>query len=110
MGAPILTTADVMMCPHGGQVTLASSQSKVKAQAQVLRQGDTFTIAGCAFSTPAAGPHPCVTVEWQNPSQKVSAVSDKVLTKLSIGMCKAGDQAVQGVVLIQQTQTKASAL
>jgi hypothetical protein len=108
MGAPILTTADVMMCPHGGQVIPASSQSRVKAQVQVLRQGDTFTIAGCAFSTPA-GPHPCVTVEWQNPSQEVSAVSDKVLTKLSIGMCKAGDQAVQGVVLIQQTQTKASA-
>jgi hypothetical protein len=109
MGAPILTTADVIMCPHGGQVTLASSQSKVKAQAQVLRQGDTFTIAGCAFFTPT-GPHPCVTVEWQNPSQKVSAVSDKVLSKLSIGMCKAGDQAVQGMVFIQQTQTKASAL
>lgn len=109
MGLPVLTTADIMMCPHGGQVSMVSSQSKVNAGAQVLRPSDTFTIAGCAFSTPG-GPHPCVTVEWQNPSQKVSAVSNNVLTKASIGMCKAGDQAVQGVVMIQQTQTKVTAL
>ena len=31
MGAPVLTTADVIMCPHGGSVSLSSSQSKVMA-------------------------------------------------------------------------------
>lgn len=110
MGSPVLTTADVMMCPHGGSVTLSSSQSKVKAGgAAVLRPGDTFSIAGCAFSTPA-GPHPCVTVQWLNPSQTSSASSDKALTKSSVGLCKAGDQAPQGTVMIQQTQMKVSAL
>src|SRR5258708_3646797 len=110
MGSPVLTTADVMMCPHGGSVMLVSSQSKVTAgDAQVLRTGDTFTVSGCVFSLPS-GPHPCVTVEWHNPSQKSSAVSDKVLTKSSIGTCKAGDQAIQGMVLIQKTQMQVSAL
>jgi hypothetical protein len=109
MGADVLTTADVMMCPHGGTVTLASSQSKVSAGgATVLRPGDTFTVAGCAFSTPG-GPHPCVVVEWQNPSQRASVVSQKVLTTASIGLCKAADQAPQGTVLIQKTQMQVSA-
>ena len=109
MGAPVLTVADIMMCPHGGSVTLSSSQSKVTAGgAPVLRPGDTFSIVGCAFSTPA-GPHPCITVEWQNPSVSTSAASDKVLTKSSIGLCKAGDQAPQGTVLIQKTQMQVSA-
>ena len=110
MGAPVLTTADVIMCPHGGSVSLSSSQSKVMAGgAALLRPGDSFSISGCSFSTPATGPHPCVSVQWMSPSQTTSAASDHVLTKSSIGLCMAGDQAPQGSVMIQQTQMKVSA-
>ena len=42
-------------------------------------------------------------------SPKTKAVSDNVLTRDSLGLCKAADQAVQGTAMIQQTQTKASA-
>ena len=67
-----------------------------------------FVVAGCAFMIGPV-PHPCVTVEWQNPSQMVKAASEAVLTTASIGMCKGPDQAPQGTVLIQSTQMKASA-
>jgi hypothetical protein len=102
-----LTTADVMMCPHGGTVTLASSNARTSAGGGfVLRPGDTFTIAGCAFSTPL-GPHPCVTVAWSAPAT-ARAAGDAILTQSSVGLCKAADQAVQGAVLIQKTQVKVS--
>ena len=86
MGSPVLTTADTMMCPHGGTVMLTSSQGKVTAnKSAVLRPGDTFSVAGCALNV-AGVPHPCVTVEWQNPSPSTSAASQKVLTTASVGM------------------------
>jgi len=104
----ILTVNATVMCPHGGQVSFAPGQTSVKADgAFVMRPGDTSTVAGCAFA-PGGVAHPCVTIEWQNPAQSVSAGSS-VLTSASIGLCKAGDQAAQGVALIQQTQQKASA-
>jgi hypothetical protein len=105
----ILTVNDVMMCPHGGSVSLASSQAAVKARrGQVLRASDTFAIVGCAFNI-GVSPHPCTTVSWQNPAQSVKAGGEAVLTSASVGICKAADQAPQGTVLIQMTQTKAGA-
>lgn len=105
----ILTVNDVMMCPHGGTVMLASSQSAAKAQqGLMLRASDTFSIVGCAFNVNGL-PHPCVSVSWQSPAQACKAGAEAVLTSASIGLCKAGDQAPQGAVLIQQTQMKASA-
>ena len=53
--------------------------------------------------------HPCVLVQWQMPSSSTSAVGAQVLTTASIGLCQAADQVVQGTVLIQKTQMKASA-
>jgi hypothetical protein len=105
----LLTVNDLMMCPHGGSVSLSSTQAKLKADsAFVLLSSDVFVVAGCAFAVPA-GPHPCMTVEWQNPSLKCKAGSEAVLTTASIGLCKAGDQAPQGTVIIQKTQMKVSA-
>ena len=106
----ILTTADVVMCPHGGSVSMAPGNTRAKAGgAFIVRPGDTFTVAGCPFTLPSGTPHPCVTVQWQMPAARTKAVSDNVLTRDSIGLCKAADQAVQGTAMIQQTQTKASA-
>jgi hypothetical protein len=109
----ILTASDVMMCPHGGLVSISALQATAKAAAAIVRPGDVFTVAGCALNVSGA-PHPCVIVEWQSPATRVKA-GDRgsaafVLTTASIGLCKAGDQAPQGTVLIQQTQTRASAL
>jgi hypothetical protein len=104
----ILTTGDVILCPHGGSVSISSLQSQVSAGALVVRPGDVSTVAGCAFNV-ASVPHPCVIVEWQNPSTRCKAKSEAVLTTASIGICKAADQAPQGTAMIVKTQMRASA-
>jgi hypothetical protein len=108
--AEILTTASSIMCPHGGSVSIVSSNTSTRAGgAAMVRPSDTFIVAGCAFSLPA-GPHPCVTVEWQAPAATTKAAGAAVLTRNSIGLCKAADQAVQGAAIVQNTQTRAAAL
>ncbi|KMY66924.1 hypothetical protein AAU61_13200 [Desulfocarbo indianensis] len=106
----LLTTNTVMQCPHGGMVNIVCANQMAKADGgQILRAGDVYTIAGCPLTISGA-PHPCVTVEWTLPSLRSKAIGDSALTTDSIGLCKAADQAVQGVVIIQQTQMKASAI
>jgi len=104
----ILTTDSLLMCPHLGRVTLTAGQTRATAAGgYVIRPADASGISGCIFA-PGGASHPCVTVEWSNPSQHASAGS-KVLTEASVGICKAGDQAIQGAVLILQTQQGATA-
>jgi hypothetical protein len=105
----ILTTAATILCPHGGSVSIVSSNTTTKAGgAAMVRASDTFIVAGCAFSTPA-GPHPCVSIMWQAPATRVKAAGDPVLTDASIGLCQAADQAVQGTAIIQTTQAGVAA-
>jgi hypothetical protein len=102
-----LTTASVMMCPHGGQVQPASANTRVSAEsAPMLRGSDTFLIAGCPFNV-AGAPHPCVTIQWIATAAR-STVGDPTLTTDSLGLCQAADQAVQGPVQIVSTQTTVS--
>ena len=105
----VLTAADIIMCPHGGSVSISSTQSRASAGgALIVRPGDIFVVAGCPLHI-ASAPHPCVVVEWLNESPRAKAGSVGVLTTSSVGMCKAADQAPQGTALIQKTQTKVSA-
>jgi hypothetical protein len=106
MGAALLTTSSVLMCPHGGTVSAASSNSKAKAGDFIVRPSDTFTIAGCPFTLPSGTPHPCMTVQWVKSTLRCKAAGDFALAQDSIGMCLAGDQAPQGTVLIQSTQAR----
>lgn len=100
----LLTTASVMMCPHGGTVTAASSNARVNAGgAPVLRSSDTFLIAGCPFVL-AASPHPCITVQWLTQDLRSQVLSDSTLSESSAGLCLAADQAPQGSVLVMSTQ------
>ena len=99
----MLTTASVMMCPHGGMVQASSSNTSVQAQGMpILRSSDTFVIAGCAFVVGIV-PHPCVTVQWVQPAAR-SKISDPTLPQASIGLCQAADQSVQGMVIVASTQ------
>ena len=106
----LLTTSSVLMCPHGGTVSAASSNTKAKAGDFIVRPSDTFTIAGCPFTLPGAPPipHPCMTVQWIKSTLRCKAAGDFALAQDSIGMCLAADQAPQGTVLIQSTQMRTS--
>jgi hypothetical protein len=102
-----LTTASVMMCPHGGMVQAMPGSSRVTAVgAPVLRNSDSFTILGCIMNV-SGSPHPCVTVQWVTTANR-STIDDPTLTDDCLGLCKAGDQAVQGVVQVASAQPRVS--
>jgi hypothetical protein len=106
---PLLTQSSTMTCPHGGIVTAIPGSTRASAGgATVLRASDTFVIAGCTFAP--VSPHPCVTVEWVVTAQRGRHSGDFVLSEASVGFCLAGDQARQGVVMIEATQPRDSGL
>jgi hypothetical protein len=103
MMSGFLTPSSVMMCPHGGMVQAASSNTQVTVQGQpILRSTDTFIIAGCAFVIGIV-PSPCVTVIWMQPAAR-SVISAPTLTLASLGLCQAATGAMQGPVVIASTQ------
>jgi hypothetical protein len=104
----LLTTSAIMMCPHGGMVSVISSNTRVQAAGgPILRSSDTFIIAGCALSA-ATPPQPCVTVNWVQPDAQSQVMGDFTLSEESVGLCTAANQAVQGTVLITFTQPRVS--
>lgn len=89
-------------------MNVISADTRVQAAGgYVLRSSDTFIIAGCPFILGLV-PHPCVQVQWVQPALKSRAMGDFTLNEENVGLCIAGDQAVQGVVLINFTQSQVS--
>lgn len=113
MAGRLLTTQSTMLCPHGGQVQAASSNTKVSAGsgAYVLRMNDTFTISGCPFQIPAPSgtvPSPCVLVQWTVADLSVTVDQQQTLSEGSVGLCISALQAPQGTVIVVNTQLQAS--
>jgi hypothetical protein len=106
MAMMILQQGAVMMCPHGGQVMVVPSQSKVQTGGGfALLSSDTTTVAGCAFCV-GPKPQPCLTVQWVAEATRVKVNGTGVLLQSSSGLCKSAEGIVQGTVLITSTQTK----
>ena len=106
--AGLLNSSSLLMCPHGGTVTAATSNTQAKAGGDfLLRSSDTFTIKGCPLNVSGA-PHPCMQVQWMESDLRSKAAGDFTLSQDSVGMCVAADQAPQGTVLIQFTQPQVS--
>src|SRR5262249_52838425 len=104
-----LTTASQIMCPHGGQLALFTSNASVTAAgAPVLLESDQHLVTGCAF-TVGVKPSPCVRVTWAAGSVK-SSVGAKPLTQSSLGTCYSPEGAPQGVAAVVNTQTQVEAL
>ena len=91
-------------------MNVISTDTRVQAAGgYVLRSSDTFIIAGCPFLLGLV-PHPCVQVQWVQSALRSRVVGDFTLNEESVGLCIAVDQAVQGVVLINFTQSQVSGL
>ena len=106
----LLTTASSLQCPHGGTVSIVSSNTQVSAGAALALAIDTFTISGCPFQIPVGTgtvPHPCVLVQWLVTNMKCMVNNQPTLSESSKGLCLAADQAPQGSVSVVSTQTKA---
>jgi hypothetical protein len=109
MGAPALTTAAQLLCPHGGTVTIIPSNPGADADgAKIATVADTFIIAGCAFVVPPLGPSPCVTVQWVTHDNVVTINGIPTLNKDSVGLCLNASKAPQGPVMIVMTQPNIS--
>ena len=109
MAGNILTTASTIMCTHGGQATLFTSNTKVLAQnAPALLETDVHPVVGCPFTV---GPKysPCVRIEWSAGATQNTVNGTAVLTRSSIGKCLGAEGAIQGVAISVNTQIKASA-
>lgn len=106
MGAAILQFGCTVQCPHGGMasVVTANTTSKVGG-AFALLATDTFVIAGCPLVLGVV-PHPCVTIQWTAPAQRVTVNGTAVLLESSIGLCQAADQAPQGTAIVSGVQSR----
>jgi hypothetical protein len=107
----ILDNLASYMCPHGGQVTIVTTNSRVKAEASrfLLRVSDTFLVVGCPFNVSGA-PSPCVMVRWLNESKRVKVMGVPVLLETSIGLCQNAAGVPQGPAMIMGPQSRAKAL
>jgi hypothetical protein len=106
--AGFLTTASSLMCPHGGTVTISSTDTRVQtADGPILRPSDVFTVGGCPFFIGTVA-HPCMTLQWVVTDEMSQAMSDATLSEDGTALCQAADQAAQGSALIMVTQEQAA--
>ncbi len=102
---PILTTTSTVMCPHGGQAQLFTSNTDVKFDgAFALLQTDVHPIVGCPFAPVA--PLPCLTIRWVTGAVQTNVKNVPVLLMTSVGLCLNAAQAPQGTAIVVQTQQR----
>src|SRR5262245_6899570 len=107
---PMLTTASTVMCPHGGQAILVTSNTEAVIDgAPALLMTDVHPIVGCPFTV---GPvySPCVQIRWIVGAMRTAVHDVPVLLQTSVGLCLNAAQAPQGVALVVQTQTRAQGI
>lgn len=95
------------ICPHGGQVSVVSSNFRVKAGGQPLATlADTFTVAGCAFTVPGPKPQPCVKLQWLVPASRVMVGGQPAILQASTGLCLSAEQIPNGPPNVVATQVR----
>ncbi|HVR34863.1 MAG TPA: hypothetical protein VMS21_03320 [Methylomirabilota bacterium] len=97
MPGPLFHVNATAICPHAGQVTTISSNTRVLVGGMpVATIADTFLIAGCAFTIPGPKPQPCVKVQWLVPAARVLVNGQPAILQTSPGLCLSGEQIPQG--------------
>jgi hypothetical protein len=95
------------ICPHGGQVSAAPGNLRVKLGGQpATTLADTFTVAGCAFTVPGPKPQPCVLVRWMVPATRVRMGGNPAILQTSTGLCQSAEQIPQGPPTAITTQVR----
>lgn len=98
------------MCPHGGPVSVVSSNARVRVGGQpVALASDLYTVGGCPFQIPTPGgpkPQPCVTVQWLVPASRVRVGGQPVVLQTSTGICQSAEQIPQGPPNVIATQVR----
>lgn len=109
MAGHSLTNASTLLCPHGGQVQIVTSNTRSRAGGTFLvTVSDTFVVQGCPFQIPAVVPipSPCVKVVWVNSDTRVRVNGAPSLSRSSTGLCISAMGAPQGPVIVANTQPR----
>ena len=107
MPASLYHSGASAVCPHGGQITAVSSNTRVRVSGlPVALVSDTYPIAGCVFTLPGGKPQPCVQAVWLTPAGRVKVNGQPVLLSTSSGLCRSAEQIPQGAPTIVATQTR----
>ena len=106
---PILTTASTVMCPHGGQAQLVTTNTEALVDgAPVLLQTDVHPLVGCTFAPVV--PMPCVTIRWITAATQTAIHNVPVLLQTSVGLCLNAAQVPQGPAIVVQVQQQAKGI
>jgi hypothetical protein len=110
MPGPLITVGATAMCPHGGQMTIVSSDARVIASGMpVATMADQYLIAGCAFTIPPGKPQPCVRVQWITPAVRVLVNGQPPLLQTSTGLAQSVEGIPGGPPIVTTTQPRAVA-
>lgn len=112
MPGPVFHLGASAICPHGGQVTVIPSNTRVLVSGQpVATMGDTYVVAGCAFTVPPLPkPQPCVKVQWLVPAARVLVNGQPVIVQSSSGLCLSPENIPQGPPTIIASQPRVTAM
>lgn len=103
----LLHVGSTVMCPHGGQVTIAPGNPRVTLGGQpAATMSDQFIVAGCAFTLPGPKPSPCIKVQWIAPALRVRIGGQPAILQTSTGLCLSPEQAPQGPPVVATTQPR----
>lgn len=109
----ILTATSTVLCTHGGQAVLTTSNVRLMIDnAPALLETDIHAVAGCPFQIPigtGTKPSPCVRIEWSGGAAMLKVNGAGVLVQSSVGKCISPEGAPQGVASIVNTQQKSMA-
>jgi len=110
MAGNTLSVTSTLVCPHGGSVTIISTNVRVKVDNSFAALAtDQFLISGCPFQIPVGAgtiPSPCLTVRWLVADMRAKVNSAPTLSRSSAGLCLNAQQAPQGPVSIVSTQVR----
>ena len=107
MASELYHVSATTLCPHAGNGSTISSNTRVKVSGMaVATVSDVTTVAGCAFTLPNGKPQPCVKVQWIVPAVRVKVMGNPVLLKTSTGLCQSAEQVPQGPPNVVATQIR----
>jgi uncharacterized Zn-binding protein involved in type VI secretion len=110
MAAYFLHEGATILCSHGAQVSVTTTNQRVKVSGQpVATLADTFTVSGCPFQIPivvGTKPQPCVTLRWVTAAGRVRVNGQPVILQSSQGLCQSAEQIPQGNGTVASTQTR----
>jgi len=94
------------ICPHAGQMTVISANTRVMVNGQpVATLADSFLIAGCPFNVGGKA-QPCVTVRWLAPATRVRVMGQPAILNTSTGLAHSAEQIPQGAPIVTGVQSR----